>query len=250
MKTMKAIILVAGYATRMYPLTLNQPKALLSLGGKPVIDYIVEQIERLEVVDHIYVVSNHKFYEPFLTWCSQSKSAVPIDVLDDGTDTNENRRGAIGDILYTLREKNIDDDIFVVAGDNYFTYDLREQYGLFISSGCDTVCAARLADREKLKSFAVAILDENNRVIDLVEKPKEPPSDIAVYATYFDTRETLPLFERYIREGNNTDQPGYFAQWLHKINEVRAYIMNGENHDIGTIEEYEAVNAQLMNTKE
>ncbi|MDR1664692.1 MAG: nucleotidyltransferase family protein [Clostridiales bacterium] len=242
---MKAIILVAGYATRMYPLTLDRPKALLPLNGKPVINYIVEQIHRLPGVETIYVVSNNKFFAHFDAWQKETASAIPIEVLNDGTNNENDRRGAIGDISFTLSEKKIDDDVFIVAGDNYFTYDLREQYDLFRNTGCDTICAARLDDRERLKAFAVAVLREDGRVMELIEKPEDPPSDIAIYASYFYNKSTLPLFERYLSDGNMPDAPGYFVQWLHKIKDVRAYIMNGECYDIGTIAEYEAVGKML-----
>jgi len=238
---MKVIILAAGYATRMYPLTLNQPKALLPLRGKPVIDYIIEQVERLSAVDFIYVVSNHKFFPHFFDWAARTRSPVPIEVLNDGTREEDRRRGAVGDILFTLREKHIDDDIVVIAGDNYFTYDLREQYEFFVKKNRDVLTAGRVADRETIKHFAVAELDEDGKVLSLVEKPEEPASDMAVYATYFYKRETLPLIEQYLAEGNNPDAPGYFPQWLHKRQDVYAYRMNGDCYDIGTIEVYEAM---------
>jgi glucose-1-phosphate thymidylyltransferase len=248
---MKAIILVAGYATRMFPLTEKQPKALLPLKGKPVIDYIVEQIHRLPDVGHIYVVSNSKFFPHFSRWAENREGGsppspeanrfIPVTVLDDGTTSNETRRGAIGDILFTLTEKGIDEDIFVVAGDNYFTYDLREQYDFFRKTGCDTLAGKALDDVNALRAFAVAKLDADGKVLDLVEKPPEPASNIAIFASYFYRRDTLPLFKRYLDEGGNPDAPGSFPQWLHKVRDVYAYTMNGDCYDIGTIEMYEAM---------
>lgn len=257
---MKAILLVAGYATRMFPLTENQPKALLPLRGKPVLDYIMEQIYHLPGVDHIYVVSNTKFFPHFSEWAETwrtgekiaaisatpasavSIALIPLTVLDDGTTSNATRRGAIGDILFALNEGEIDDDIFVVAGDNYFTYDLREQYDFFRETGCDTVCGKKLDDYEALKAFAVAKLDARGKVLELVEKPAEPQSDIAIYASYFYLRDTLPLFKEYLESGENPDPPGGFPQWLHTRRDVYAYTMNGDCYDIGTIEMYEAMN--------
>jgi glucose-1-phosphate thymidylyltransferase len=235
---MKAIILLAGYATRMYPLTQNQPKALLPLKGKPVIDYIIDQINKLPV-DTIYAVTNSKFYPHFVAWAKTAPTTIPIEVLDDGTTSNENRRGAIGDILFTIEEKNIDDDLFIVAGDNYFTYDLTEQYDVFQRTGCDTIAGKALDDPEQLKAFAVAKLDANGKVLDLVEKPAVPESNMAIYATYFYRKDTVPLFKQYLAQGNNPDAPGRFPQWLHKIRDVYSYTMNGDCYDIGTIEMYE-----------
>jgi len=236
---MKAIILVAGYATRMYPLTENQPKALLPLKGKAVIDYIIEQINKLPEVDTIYIVSNSKFFPHFSEWAKTAPTTIPVEVLDDGTTTNANRRGAVGDIYFTITEKNIDDEIFVVAGDNYFTYDLKEQYDVFRKTGCDTIAGKELDDIEQLKAFAVAKLDENGKVLDLVEKPQNPESNIAIYATYFYRKDTVPLFKKYLEEGNDPDPPGSFPQWLHKKRDVYNYTMNGDCYDIGTIAMYE-----------
>ena len=240
---MKAIILLAGYATRMYPLTQNQPKALLPLKGKPVIDYIVEQINKL-LVDTIYAVTNSKFYTHFAEWAKTAPTTIPIEVLDDGTTSNENRLGAIGDIFFTIGEKDINDDLFIVAGDNYFTYDLTEQYDVFRKTGCDTIAGKELNDIQQLKAFAVAKLDATGKVLDLVEKPEKPESNIAIYATYFYRKDTVPLFKRYLEEGNNPDPPGSFPQWLHKIRDVYTYTMNGDCYDIGTIEMYEKMNRE------
>ncbi|MCL2287212.1 MAG: nucleotidyltransferase family protein [Firmicutes bacterium] len=238
---MKAIILLAGYATRMYPLTENMPKALLPIKGKPVIDYIVEQINKLPQVDTIYAVTNSKFFPHFSKWATTSSTSIPIEVLDDGTTSNENKRGAIGDIFFAITEKNIDDELFVVAGDNYFTYDLTEQYEVFRKTGCDTVAGKELDDIEQLKAFAVAKLDENGKVLHLVEKPDKPESNIGIFASYFYRKDTIPLFRRYLEEGNNPDSPGYFPGWLYKIRDIYAYTMNGDCYDIGTIEMYEQI---------
>ena len=239
---MKAIILLAGYATRMYPLTKDQPKALLPLKGKPVIDYIVEQINRIPAIDTIYAVTNSKFYTHFVEWAKTAPTTVPIEVLDDGTTDNSNRLGAVGDIYFTIQEKSIDDDIFVIAGDNYFTFDLKEQYDFFVDKGHDTLAAMEINDIEMLRAFAVAELDGSGKVLSLEEKPQTPKSNTAIFASYFYRRETLPLFKRYFDEGNPPDAPGYFPEWLHKISDVYAYIMNGECYDIGTIQMYEEMN--------
>jgi glucose-1-phosphate thymidylyltransferase len=242
----KAILLLAGYATRMYPLTLNTPKALLPVKGKAVIDYIIEEIEKLDAVDEIFAVTNARFFEDFQAWAANAPTSKKITVLNDGTTNNENRLGAIGDIIFTLDAEQIDDDIFVIAGDNLFTFDLREQFEFFRETGCDTVAAKQIHDREALKAFAVAELDENGRVLSLVEKPADPPSDTAIFASYFYKRDTLPLFREYIAAGNAPDAPGYFVQWLHKIRDVHAYTMRGECYDIGTIEMYENIEDKLI----
>ena len=241
---MKAIILAAGYATRMYPLTENQPKALLPLKGKIMLDYIIEQINNISCIDKIYVVSNSRFYKHFTDWAKAESTIkkIPLEILDDGTTCNETRRGAIGDIQFTIDEKNIDDELFIVAGDNYFTYDLREQYDKFVKTGCDTIAGKELNDIEQIKSFAVAKLDSTGKVLELEEKPLQPKSNIAIYATYFYRKDTIPMFKQYLSEGNNPDAPGSFPQWLCKRCDVYTYIMNGDCYDIGTIAMYEKMN--------
>ena len=249
---MKAIILAAGYATRMYPLTLTQPKALLPLGGRAIIDYIVDQLNTLPDINEIIVVSNHKFIEHFKRWHPTAKSDIPITILDDGSTEEDDRLGAIGDIRFTLQVKKIKEDVVVIAGDNFITYPLREQYDLFKSKNSDVVCAKVLHDRELLQRFAVATLDENNKVIALVEKPQEPPTNIGVYATYFFQQSTFELLQKYIQEGKIQDAPGYFIQWLHRQKDVYAYIMNGDCYDIGTIHAYKEIQLKIekINTDE
>lgn len=238
---MIAIILAAGYATRLYPLTINRPKALLPINNKPIIDYIIDEIETIEPVKEIIVISNHKFADCFFEWAKESKRKKKLTVLDDGTTTEETRRGAIGDILFAIKEKNIDDELLVVAGDNFFTYKLKDYYDYYVKKDRDCVCVKKFDNRELLKQFGVALLDKNGRVLDIEEKPKEPKSNTAVYATYMYKRDTVPMFSQYIEEGNKPDAPGYFVEWLYKRKEVYAYTFEGECYDIGTPESYKEV---------
>lgn len=238
---MKAIILVAGYATRLYPLTKNTPKPLLQVGGKAIIDYIVEEINTLDAVDEIYVVSNHKFAKIFEDWAKEVDNIKPITVIDDGTSTEETRRGAIGDIQYTIEQGNIDDDVVIIAGDNLFTYALKEYYDFYKKKNADCVCVKQFDDMEMIKQLGVALLDENNKVIDLEEKPEHPKSNKAAFATYMYTKETVPMIKKYLETGNMPDAPGYFLQWLHKKKPVYAYVMNGECYDVGTLKALEEV---------
>jgi len=242
---MKAIILAAGYATRLYPLTIDTPKPLLPIGGKPIIDYIVDDINKINEVSEIYVITNSRFFGHFKKWAETVKTGVPVTVLDDGTTTNDNRLGAIGDINFVINKMNVDDDLLIIAGDNFSTFSMENAYKFFKEKGADCVCAKRTDDYEMLKSFAVATVDETGKIIALVEKPKEPPSDLAVYATYFYLKDTVKLFKKYLEEGNSPDAPGNFPQWLHKIKPVYAYAMDGECYDIGTPEMYKSVNEML-----
>lgn len=231
---MKAIILVAGYATRLYPLTKDTPKPLLKVGGKAIIDYIVDEINTLDEVDSIFVISNHKFASHFEKWAAERDNVKPITVFDDGTDSDETKRGAIGDIYYTIEQGNIDDEVVIIAGDNLFTYSLKEYYDFYKAKNADCVCVKQFDDMEMIKQLGVVLMDENGKVLDLEEKPQKPKSNKAAFATYMYTKDTVKLFKEYLDEGLSPDAPGYFLQWLHKKKNVYAYVMNGECYDIGT----------------
>ena len=240
---MKAVILAAGYATRLYPLTKNMPKALLEIGGRPIIDYIVDEINGVPGVSDIYAVTNHKFADAFFGWAKSVKSAVPVKVIDDGTMTEETRLGAIGDIKFVIDTMGIEDDLMIIAGDNYFTYSLKEYHDFYTARNSDTICVKPYPDKKGLSRFGIALVSEDGRVLDIEEKPENPKSDLVVYASYMYKRDTVPLFKKYLEEGNNPDAPGHFAAWLYKRKPVYAYSFEGECYDIGTLESYEEVKA-------
>ena len=234
---MKAIILAAGYATRLYPLTENKSKALLSIGGKPIISHIVDSLVKIEALDKIYVISNSRFYGDFVQWQRESGFEM-VEVLDDGTDSDENKLGAIGDIDFVIRNKNIDDDLFIIAGDSFFTFELQDFYKYYKTIDRDCVCAKELDDLDLLRRFAVAGVDSDNKITDLVEKPSEPQSNLGVYASYIYTKNTAKLVEKYLADGNKPDAPGFFLQWLYDKKDVYIYKIDGEIFDIGTPESY------------
>ena len=240
---MKAIILAAGYATRLYPLTINKPKALLTINEKPIINYIVEQINTIDVVDEIYVVTNHKFIDSFADWQNEIESRAKITDLDDGTTSEQDRKGAIGDIAFVIQKMNINDELLVVAGDNFFTYPLKNYYDFYKQKDKDCVCVKVWNDEKTLRNFGIALLDQNNKVLDIEEKPENPKSNTVVFAMYLYQKDTIPLFEKYLSQGNNPDAPGNFPAWLYKQKEVYAYTFKGECYDIGTPESYQEVQA-------
>ena len=239
---MQAIILAAGYATRLYPLTLDRPKALLKIGGKPIIDYICGEIGTLPSVSKTVVVSNDKFYPDFCEWAlGRAPGAGRPAILNDGSRDEGGRLGAIGDIWFAVGREAIDDDLLIIAGDNFFTYRLADLYAFYESARADCVVVKRVADLGLLRSFGVAVVDPGWRVTGFEEKPANPKSDLAVYATYIYRRDTLPLIGRYLSEGNNPDAPGNFPAWLCARKRLMAYEFHGECYDIGTIEAYEHV---------
>lgn len=238
---MKAIILAAGYATRLYPLTLHKSKALLPINKKPIIDYIIDEMNHVNDLDEIYVVTNSRFYEQFLDWAETVKSDIPICILDDGTTDDSNKRGAIGDISFVIDQKQINDELMVIAGDNFFTYSLKDYVDFFHEKSRDCVCVKVWEEEESLSQFGIALLDEKGLVLDIEEKPKNPKSNTVVFATYLYKKETVPLFATYLEEGNKPDAPGNFPAWLYHRKEVYAYTFSGECYDIGTPESYHEV---------
>lgn len=239
---MKAIVLAAGYATRLYPLTKDKPKALLDIGGRKMLDYLMDNISSMGCVDEAVIITNHRFAAQFEEWSAKrSEYGFKITVIDDMTTDNDNRLGAIGDIRFAIEHAGIDDDVLVAASDNFFTFGLDELTAEFRRHGCDTIMAKRLGDSEDCTRFAIASLDAQGRVVDLEEKPRKPKSDLAVFALYIYRRDTLPMITQYLDEGNNPDSPGHFPEWLYKRRDVRAYVFEGECVDIGTHEAYSEI---------
>lgn len=238
---MRAIILAAGYATRVYPLTLETPKSLLSLCGRRLLDYILDPLLQLDAVEEVLIVSNGRFYDQFLQWRSTYCGLKPIRILNDGSTDESNRLGAIGDIYFLIRTLNIQEDVLVLAGDNVFTFDLLEMLRFYEARGLDCVCITEIEDSSKLNSMGVAEVDEDGVITSFEEKPLVPKSSLGACPIYLYTPETLKLFRAYIESGQNSDAPGHFIAWLHKIKPVLGYKAHGICYDIGTPEAYEEI---------
>ena len=238
---MIAILLAAGYATRLYPLTKDKPKSLLPLGNRLIIDYIMDSVDVIPGLTKVALITNSKFYPAFCEWAdSQDREGkAPIVVLDDGTTDDSNKRGAIGDIIYTIDSLEIDDDICILAGDNIFTYSMKNMYDFYQEKKAPTLIAINVPEVHQRQKLAVAVLDEDGRVLDMEEKPQEPKSEWGIYATYFYGRDILPMLKEYIAEGGSPDAPGNFPSWLYKKMPVYAFKGDGSCIDIGTLENYE-----------
>ena len=234
---MTCIILAAGYATRMYPLTLNYPKPLLEVGGKKIIDWLIEDLEK-SGVERTVVVSNHKFISQFQAWADGRENII---VLDDGSEDNDHRLGAVKDIEFAIEEANIDDDIVVLAGDNVLNFSLSSfiDYGREKKTSC--IMRHEEKDKNKLRKTGVIEIDEDELVLNMEEKPKEPKSNWAVPPFYYYTKEDKDLIKEGIASGCGTDAPGSFVSWLVKTRPVHAYRMIGERFDVGSIEGYEKI---------
>lgn len=238
---MKAIILAAGYATRLYPLTKDRPKALLPIADRPIIDYIIDEIETISEINQIYIASNDKFYGHFEDWKKNKESRCILTVVNDGTTGDENKLGAIGDIDYIIKKEKITEDLLVIAGDNFFTFKLLDFYKFYEKVNKDCILVKKIDSLKDLRRMGVALLDKDSRVLDMEEKPQNPKSNLAVYAAYIYSADTLPLFHKYIEDGFNPDAPGFFPSWLHKVKDVYAYEFTGDCYDIGTVESYNEV---------
>lgn len=236
---MKALILEAGYGTRMYPLTKDRPKGLLPIGGRPILDYLVENIEAVPEIDNVYIVTNQKFYAAFAEWYSKFTSQKKIELINDGTLTNETRLGSIRDIQLTITEKNIEDDLMVMGGDNIFELSLSDFANYFKRKKGDVVAVHRISEIERLRRTGVVLMDEDSRLTVFQEKPANPASELAVPPLYIFQKETLPLVAKYIREGNDTDAPGNLIAWLLGRRPVYGYMFKGRCYDIGDVESYE-----------
>jgi glucose-1-phosphate thymidylyltransferase len=229
----KALILAAGYATRLYPLTQTIAKPLLPVGGRPMLDWIVDRIREVDSVDALHVVTNSKFAASFVAW-SDGAHGIPITIHDDGTASDDDRLGAIGDIQFVLTAASIDDDVLVIAGDNLFEFSLADYVAFWQTKGRASAIAVHdVRSLELARKYGIAAVDSENRVIDLVEKPADPPSTLAAIATYIVHREHVSLVGQYLDEGNAPDPPGRFFVWLQDRQPVYAYAFSGDWRDIG-----------------
>lgn len=236
---MKAIILAAGYATRLYPLTKNKAKPLLEVGGKPILEHIMDKVQEVKEIDHVYIVTNNKFANDFEQWSKGYQGSQKITVVNDQTTSNDDRLGAIADIEYAIETQGIDEEILVLAGDNIFDLKLTDFVDFYRRVKSDSITVHKLSDEEELKQTGVIEMDSSQLVTSFEEKPKQPKSNLAVPPIYIYQKETLPLFKTYLEEGNNPDAPGYFIPWLIERSYVYAYLFTGFRYDIGTIESYE-----------
>ncbi len=232
---MKAVILAAGYATRLYPLTRNFPKPLLAVGGQTILDRLVNQIERALPGTSIWVVTNARFVGHFFDWARRHDDS-DIRVLDDGTTGPENRLGAIGDLAFALERAGGTDNCLVAAADNLFEFDLAEFAAAFQRRPAVWICVHRVEDSARRRRTGIAELGPDDCVIGFEEKPAQPRSQWGVPPLYFLTAEAVGRVREYLASGRSTDSPGHFIAWLHTRVPVFAWRVRGMVHDIGTLE--------------
>jgi glucose-1-phosphate thymidylyltransferase len=247
---MKVLILAAGYATRLYPLTLTQPKPLLPVAGKPMIEYVIDNIAPIGV-DRIYVVTNEKFAGHFQKWADGYRSKGPklnFTIVNDHSTDDTNKLGAIGDINLVITKENVDDDLIVVAGDNLFSESV-EGFGKFAREKKAPVLAVYdVGSLEQIKKYNSISIDGEGKITYFEEKPKVPTSTLTGIALYYYPKDTLKLIKQYVAEGNNPDQPGRLVQWLYTRTPVYTWTVPGIWYDIGSKETLEEANRIFSKT--
>ena len=236
---MKCLILAAGYATRLYPLTENFPKPLLEVGGKTILDWLVDDIDTAGRVDEYVVISNHKYAAHFEKWAAGK--AQRITVVDDGTSSNETRLGAVKDVQFAIDQLGLDDDMLVIAGDNVLDFSLTKFIAYAGEKGTSCVMRYHEPSEAKLRKCGVALVDESDLILSLEEKPETPKSHWATPPFYYYTREDAKRVAVGIAKGCGTDAPGSYIAWLCTQSPVHSMEMPGSRYDVGNLESYRQV---------
>lgn len=248
---MDCVILAAGYATRMYPLTENFPKPLLEVAGKPILSWLLHDLEQGGHISRFIIVTNHRFSGHFEAWKKENnRMKTPLIILDDGSMDNGNRLGAVRDIQFALDALRVEDDLMVLAGDNLLDFSLNRFITYFFAKGGSCIMRHREPSLEKLRRTGVAEVDARERVITLCEKPENPKSEWAVPPFYIYRREDLPLIQQGIEAGCGTDAPGSLMAWICEQTDVFAMEMPGKRYDIGNLQRYEEIRASYKGPQE
>ena len=247
---MKLIILAAGYATRLYPLTLNKPKPLLPVAGKPMLEHVLDNIATIRAIEHAYVVTNAKFASHFEEWAESYHPPnlhFSFSIVNDQSTDDSNKLGAIGDMHLVMKKYLLDDDIIVVGGDNLFSHDLTGFGDYCLEKNSPVTGVYDVGDLEEIKKYNAIEIDENNRIDYFEEKPKVPKSTLTGIALYYYPKSSLALIRQYIAEGNNPDQPGRLVQWLYPRVPFYVWKVPGIWFDIGSLESLEEANQVFSN---
>lgn len=242
---MNVLILAAGYATRLYPLTQNKAKPLLEVAGKPMIEWVLDNLAPVPGIETVYVVTNNKFAKDFQAWADSYVKRQPkltFKIINDGSTSDSDKLGAIGDIRYVITNENLEtSDLLIVAGDNLFSEPLTD-FVAHAQGSEATLATYDVGDLEAIKKYNNITTDKDGVITQFEEKPSKPLNTITGIALYYYSRAVLPLFTTYVAAGNNPDQPGRFIQWLYTRKAVKTYQIKGTWFDIGSKETLEEAN--------
>lgn len=243
---MTYIVLAAGYATRLYPLTMNFPKPLLMVQGKPIIDRLLDDVISIDSIHECVVVTNHRYYDHFIAWSVKKDYSVPLVVLDDGTSSNETRLGAVIDLLFAIDSLSLNDDLLVMAGDNVvdFSFASFVQYAWRKGNSC--VMRYHEPDPTKIMKAAALEVNWEDRVLKMEEKPRNPFSNWCCPPFYAYMKRNLPLIDEAIAHGCSTDAPGSLAAWLSQRTALFAMAMPGKRYDVGDFASFQYVQDIIM----
>jgi len=236
---MKNIILAAGYATRLYPLTENFPKPLLEIGGKTILDRLISDVDALEEIDNHLIITNHKFLSHFEKWAKESRYTKNITLIDDGSVDNESRLGAVRDLLLAIEVGRLDDDLLVLAADNIVSFSFQGFVDYFKEKQTSLIMTYHEPDLSALRRTGVIVMDQHNKVLEMQEKPENPLSHFAVPPFYIYKKSDMRLIQSCIDEGCHHDAPGNLVKAMLDKTIFHAWPMTGKRYDIGTIEGYE-----------
>ncbi len=240
------MILAAGYAIRLYPLTQNQPKPLLKVADKPIVEHILEKIKSVPEIKEILIVTNARFHHQFQVWLNHYSYPKKIKLINDGTISNEDRLGAVGDLHFVLQEEEIKEDLLVIAGDNLFGFSLKSFLNSFANIQKSHVALFDIKDKEKIKKRYGTALLEKTKIINFEEKPAEPKSTLAATACYLFNKSDLKLVEQALKVGK-ADNPGDLVKYLVKSSEVHGYVFDQHWFDVGSFESLEKAEEVYQN---
>jgi len=238
---MKVLILAAGYGTRLHAIAKDSPKPLLKIGDKPIVDHILDRLKVLEGLSEILLVTNDKFYANFVKWTDQKKTfPVPIKIVSDGTKSNEERLGSIGDIDFVLKKEKIQEELLIVGGDNLFDFNLKDYLHFARQHASSaTIGLYDTGDLIGAKQFGVVEIDQAGLIKSFEEKPAQPKSTLVAMCFYYLPQKSLGLLSKYLLESKAADRAGDYIKWLSKNEKVYGFKFSGKWYDIGSIESYQ-----------
>lgn len=233
---MKAIVMAGGFAKRLWPMTKDKPKPLLPVGGKPIIEYIMGEIEKVPEVEKVFITTNSRFEEHFREWLRDFHTGKETELVIEPHETEEKKFGAIGALKFLIEQKDIKDDLLIVAGDNFFEFSLEDFVKFFRKKKAPVVAFYDLKDREAASKFGVADLNGKGKIVSFEEKPEKPKSTLVSTGCYLFPKNVLEKISEYLEDGNNRDAPGHFVKWLSGKTRVFGFTFEGKWFDIGSFE--------------